>query len=225
MLKELLSRFSQKSKPKEIIKETVVTAPQKIFLFQPNSKELESVINSPYPDGKAPGYVYFVQEHLNGSFKIGKTKHIDQRMNLFNVKLPFENELIFLIKSGNHHQTEVAFHKHFAHKRLEGEWFALTREDITWIKERNYTEDINVTINNPSGSERKQKDETMALPLTEKQIEYAKSMIKKLDQEYDLMVDYSSLTKKDLDRLIVYFRYKNVGALNSLVKNGVLKVK
>ncbi|WNS82204.1 GIY-YIG nuclease family protein [Domibacillus sp. DTU_2020_1001157_1_SI_ALB_TIR_016] len=225
MLKELLSKFSQKSKPKEIIKETVVLAPQKIFLFQPDSRELESVINSSYPDGKAPGYVYFVQEHLNGSFKIGKTKHIDQRMNLFSVKLPFENELIFLIKSGNHHQTEVAFHKHFAHKRLEGEWFALTREDITWIKEKNYTEDINMTIHNQLGAERTQKNETVALSLTEKQLEYAKSMIKRLDQEYELMVDYSSLTKKDLDRLIVYFRYKNVGALNSLVKNGVLKVK
>lgn len=182
-------------------------------------------MNAPYPEGKAPGYVYFVQEHLNGSFKIGKTKHIDRRMNLFKVKLPFENELIFLIKSGNHHQTEVAFHKHFAHKRLEGEWFALTREDMTWIKEKKYTEEIKSTIHNQSGSEDKQKEDAAALPLTKKQMEYAESMIKKLDQKYVLAVDYSSLTKKDLDRLIIYFRYKNVGALNSLVKTGVLKAK
>lgn len=96
---------------------------------------------------------------------------------------------------------------------------------MVWIKEKNYTEEINRTIHNQLDSEHEQKDEALALPLTEKQIDYAKSMIKKVDQEYDLLVDYSALIKKDLNRLIVYFRYKNAGALNSLVKNGVLKVK
>lgn len=50
-------------------------------------------------------------------------------------------------------------------------------------------------------------------------------MIQKLDQEYELMIDYSSLTNEDLSRLSVYFRFKNIGALNNLVKNGVLKKK
>ncbi len=50
-------------------------------------------------------------------------------------------------------------------------------------------------------------------------------MIKKLEQDYELIVDYSSLTKADLNRLSVYFRYKNIGALNNLVKSGVLKLR
>ncbi|MFG6494732.1 GIY-YIG nuclease family protein [Fictibacillus sp. UD] len=52
-------------------------------------------------------------------------------MNVFGVKLPFKNELIYLIKTGNHHQTEVAFHKHFSHKRLVGEWFQLNQDEAT----------------------------------------------------------------------------------------------
>ncbi|WP_232787165.1 GIY-YIG nuclease family protein [Planococcus sp. MB-3u-03] len=91
-------------------------------------------MESPDISGEAPGYVYFVQEHLNGSFKIGKTKHVERYMNLFVVKLPFENKLIHLIKSGNHHQTKAAFHQHFKDKRLEGEWFALNQDDVAWLK-------------------------------------------------------------------------------------------
>lgn len=225
MLKKIFSKFLSKPTPKEIIKETIIIKPQKIFLFQPDLRELENIINSPNLEGTSPGYVYFVQEHLNGSFKIGKTKHIEKRMNLFTVKLPFKNQLIFLIKSGNYHKTEIAFHKHFTHKRLEGEWFSLTKEDINWIKEGNYTKEINKTINHSLDTESEKKNNNVTTPLTEKQIEYAKSLIKKLEQEYELMIDYSSLTKKDLDRLIAYFKYKNGGALHNLVKNGVLKSK
>ncbi|WP_442893623.1 GIY-YIG nuclease family protein [Bacillus sp. 2205SS5-2] len=84
---------------------------------------------------------------MNGTFKIGKTKHIEKRMNLLIVKLPFEHPLIFLIKSGNHTQTEVVFHKHFANKRLQGEWSNLSSEDLQWVKKGIYTDSIEATIN------------------------------------------------------------------------------
>ena len=216
---------------KEATNELSFAQPQKIYLFETNQEELEAVQKFPFPEGDAPGYVYFVQEYMNGTFKIGKTKHIEKRMNLFNIKLPFENKLIYLIKTGNHHQTEVAFHKHFSAKRLEGEWFSLNREDMNWIKSGKYTDEINYTIHNKKeidGNDNEKIAEEhlkKEKPLTKKQIEYAKTMIQKLDQEYELMIDYSSLTNEDLSRLSVYFRFKNIGALNNLVKNGVLKKK
>jgi hypothetical protein len=230
MLKEFLDRLLPKNPSHQKENTTVIMQPQKIYLFEPNQKELENIINSPYPKGKAPGYVYFVQEYMNGTFKIGKTKHIEKRMNLFSVKLPFENKLVFLIKTGNHHQTEVAFHKHFTEKRVEGEWFALNKDDIAWVKKGNYTLEINQSITNQIDidiTELKVNDNYINedKPLTEKQIEFAKSMIKKLEKEYELIVDYSSLTQTELNRLSVYFRYKNVGALNNLVKSGVLKLR
>ena len=232
LIKQLVERiFMKNSYTKETTDIPTYTQPQKIYLFESNQEELEAVQNFPFPEGDAPGYVYFVQEYMNGTFKIGKTKHIEKRMNLFNIKLPFENKLIYLIKTGNHHQTEVAFHKHFSSKRLEGEWFSLNRDDMNWIKSGKYTYEINNTISNKKDIDGKDKEKIAEehvkneKPLTEKQIQYAKTMIHKLDQEYVLMIDYSSLSNEDLSRLSVYFRFKNIGALNNLVKKGVLKKK
>ena len=186
------------SSTKEIANEISFGQPQKIFLCESNQEEIDAVLNTPFPEGKAPGYVYFVQEYMNGTFKIGKTKHIEKRMNLFNIKLPFENKLIYLIKTGNHHQTEVAFHKHFSSKRLEGEWFSLNREDMKWIKSGKYTDEIDYTINNMEEKHKQDKEKIVEehikneKPLTEKQIQYAKTMIQKLDKDYELIVDYSS---------------------------------
>jgi hypothetical protein len=218
MIKQMISKiFKQNDKAIESTSSEVIIKTQKVFLFESDQSKLESIIASPFPEGKHPGYVYFVQEYMNGSFKIGKTKHIEKRMNLFNVKLPFENKLVFLIKTGNHHQTEIAFHKYFSEKRLEGEWFALNSEDVAWIKNEKYTDEINNSIYI--------KQESTNEHLTKKQIDYAKSMIKRLENEYILLIDYSALTIKDLNRLSVYFRYKNSGALNNLVDAGVIKPK
>jgi hypothetical protein len=59
--------------------------------------------------------------------------------------------------------------------------------------------------------------------LTAKQIDYALSLIAKLNGEYLLAVEPSELTLKDLNRLIGHNRYKNKGILVNLVKKGVLK--
>ncbi|QHJ72266.1 GIY-YIG nuclease family protein [Planococcus halotolerans] len=229
MVKNIFTKlFSNKTAP-----EPAITPPamqqHKIYLFESNQYELEKIIESPDLKGKAPGYVYFVQEYMNGSFKIGKTKNLEKRMNIFGVKLPFENKLIFLIKTGNHHQTEATFHKHFADKRLEGEWFALNKDDLSWIKAGKYTEEINQTIfpleekkKTAIKTENENKEDKL---LTPKQVEFAKTLLTKLENEYELATDLAALTQKDLNRLSGYFRFKNKGALTNLVTAGVLKVK
>ncbi|KZE69163.1 hypothetical protein AWM68_02535 [Fictibacillus phosphorivorans] len=223
MLKGLLSFLNKKSNNEPPI-QNVLFSPQKIYLYQPDQNEIQKIIDSPFPKGEAPGYVYFVQEHMNGSFKIGKTKHIEKRMNVFGVKLPFKNELIYLIKTGNHHQTEMAFHKHFSHKRLEGEWFELNQDDINWVKEQKYTHGIITSIHSKLLEELPGQSNSEKIYLTPKQIDYAKSMITKLNR-YELVISDAELTKKDLDRLIMYFKFKNKGTLANMVKEGILKEK
>ena len=61
--------------------------------------------------------------------------------------------------------------------------------------------------------------------LTAKQVDYALSILVKIENEFVLAVDPLKLTIKDLNRLIAYQRYKNKGTLVNLVKNGVLKRK
>lgn len=229
MMKNIFNKFFSSKTATEPPIASFSVQQQKIYLFESNQPELEKVIESPDFQGKAPGYVYFVQEYMNGSFKIGKTKNLQKRMNVFGVKLPFENKLIFLIKTGNHHQTEAAFHKHFTDKRLEGEWFALNKDDLAWVKAGKYTEEINQTIfpaeekkNTSNKTESENKEDKL---LTPKQVEFAKTLLTKLENEYELVIDLSALTQKDLNRLSVYFRFKNKGALTNLVSEGVLKEK
>ncbi|ANU23224.1 GIY-YIG nuclease family protein [Planococcus donghaensis] len=225
MFKKILSKFVVSSTVQSPNKSVKKIDTDKIFLFEPNQRELDYIIQLPTLTGKAPGYVYFVQEYMTGSFKIGKTKHIDRRMNVFNVKLPFENKLIFLIKSADHHQTELAFHEYYSTKRLEGEWFNLTREDLAWIKNGHYTDKIHKTINSPLEVTKQltaNKAKTEEKPLTLKQIEFAKTLIVKLEQEYELNASYSKWTQKDLNRLSGYFRFKNYSALKNLVESGHL---
>ncbi len=229
MIKNLMNKFFAPSQTFETPPLPPTLHSQKIYIFEPNQLELQHIIESPDLPGKAPGYVYFVQEHMTGSFKIGKTKNIEKRMNIFGVKLPFENKLIYLIKTANHHQTEAAFHKHFSDKRLEGEWFSLSKEDLSWIKAGVYSEEINQTIfpidekkKDINKKYNKTKEETL---LTAKQVEFAKTLLAKLENEYELVIDHSALTQKDLNRLSGYFRFKNKGALTNLVAAGILKEK
>lgn len=61
--------------------------------------------------------------------------------------------------------------------------------------------------------------------LSAKQIDYALSLIEKVKDEFELAIEPSKLTIKDLNRLIAYNRYKNKGTLINLVKKGVLRKK
>jgi hypothetical protein len=61
--------------------------------------------------------------------------------------------------------------------------------------------------------------------LTDKQIEFALTMLDKISREYQLAVEPSTLTVKDLNRLVAYNRYHNKGAIVNLEKKGILKKK
>jgi hypothetical protein len=81
---------------------------------------------------EVPGYVYLIEsEH---GFKIGKSVNIKSRTRLFEVKLPFAIKLINYSWFDNYSKAERDQHTKFAHKRQEGEWFALNSEDIEYIK-------------------------------------------------------------------------------------------
>ncbi|MBH0166747.1 GIY-YIG nuclease family protein [Fictibacillus sp. 7GRE50] len=201
---------------------TTTLSTESLHLYQQNQSELQKIINTPFPRGQATGYVFFVQDHQTGHFQIGKTTQIDKRINGFTVILPFKNELIHLVKSGNHHQTEAAFHDYFTNKRVQGEWYTLSSEDLTWLRNGNYSRYIEDTINNKGII--KEAIDSRRVPLTPKQEEYAKSLIHKLEH-YELVSDDIDLSKKDLDRLIMFFKFKNKGTLVNMVKEGILKEK
>lgn len=95
------------------------------------------------------GYVYFLQEKLTRTVKIGCTMDPRGRIEkTFGVQLPFETELLFMLQARDYKKTEHLFHKYFEDKRRHGEWFALQDSDIEWIKQGKYSADITKSILN-----------------------------------------------------------------------------
>lgn len=79
------------------------------------------------------GFVYLLQSPTS-AYKIGRTNSPEDRMRTFGIQLPFEVEYIALIPTSDMVALERALHSRFASQRINGEWFALTPEDIEYIK-------------------------------------------------------------------------------------------
>ena len=90
------------------------------------------------PTVKKPkgGYVYIIGSAEYGLYKIGRTnKEVDERLYQFSPMLPFPCCLVTAIKTKSPAKLERSLHKVLEDKRVNGEWFALTEEDIERIKE------------------------------------------------------------------------------------------
>lgn len=79
------------------------------------------------------GFVYLIRSD-RGFYKIGHAKVTQKRMDRFHVKIPFEIELEHVIECVDRIKAERFLHKRYNSKRGNGEWFALTPEDVEWIK-------------------------------------------------------------------------------------------
>lgn len=81
------------------------------------------------------GYVYLLAaKHDPTLFKIGRTNSPEARGKTFNVKLPFAVSFDCIIKTDNMFVLESELHTRYADKRLDGEWFRLTPDDVVYIK-------------------------------------------------------------------------------------------
>jgi hypothetical protein len=83
-------------------------------------------------DSPTGGYVYVIRSEYG--FKIGKTVNLRERTRLFSVKLPFPISIEHYAWFDDYTFAESRFHRMFADKRLEGEWFDLTSEDLEVIR-------------------------------------------------------------------------------------------
>lgn len=80
-----------------------------------------------------PGYVYLLQSPTK-AYKIGRTSNPKSRAKTFGVQLPFEVEFICLIQADDMRQLETELHQRFSDKRINGEWFALSPDDVDYMK-------------------------------------------------------------------------------------------
>jgi hypothetical protein len=85
----------------------------------------------PSNGGSRKGVIYLVTiPCLLGFYKIGKTINIDQRVYQFGILFPEKPEVVHKIETNHIDYAETHWHKRFAHKRANGEWFGLGPADV-----------------------------------------------------------------------------------------------
>ena len=85
-------------------------------------------------------FVYLLKTSI-GAWKIGASKSPKERIMDFK-NLPFLIELEHEIESADARKIERALHYHFRGKRIRGEWFGLSDDDVLLIKTIRRCDDI-----------------------------------------------------------------------------------
>lgn len=78
------------------------------------------------------GYVYVLK---SGDFyKIGRTSDLGTRMSALAIALPQPTEVVIVLETMDHVRLERDLHKKFSDKRVNGEWFVLSEDDLALIR-------------------------------------------------------------------------------------------
>jgi len=80
------------------------------------------------------GYVYLMQ--FGSEYKIGTSNNVERRFRELRTQMPYEGRIIHTIATGDPEGIEAYWHQYFSEKRLKGEWFQLSSNDIRYFKKR-----------------------------------------------------------------------------------------
>jgi hypothetical protein len=83
---------------------------------------------------KKSGYVYLVRHGARNEYKIGRTNNPIRREGELSIELPEKLAPIHWIETDDPSGIERYWHKRFALKRKNGEWFTLSTEDVRAFK-------------------------------------------------------------------------------------------
>jgi hypothetical protein len=85
---------------------------------------------------KVGGYVYLIR---SGKFhKIGRTNASGRRLRELAIQLPKKPRTVHVIETDDPEGVEGYWHRRFAAKRQDGEWFLLSEDDVRAFRWRKY---------------------------------------------------------------------------------------
>ncbi len=122
---------------------------QKVIEYCKSKGNLQNIINICIPHSQPAkeeiddnehnqthGHVYLLK-HEN-TCKIGKSYDASRRYKEIKVQMPHDTEEIHVIETDDPSGIEAYWHNRFKNKRLNGEWFNLSKEDIKAFKKRKF---------------------------------------------------------------------------------------
>jgi Meiotically up-regulated gene 113/Homing endonuclease associated repeat len=82
------------------------------------------------------GHVYLLR--AGDYFKIGQSSDLEKRVKSINVALPDKATLEHAISTDDPPGIEAYWHRRFADRRMNGEWFKLSKADVLVFKKRKF---------------------------------------------------------------------------------------
>jgi len=81
-------------------------------------------------------FVYLIKSGRH--FKIGKANSVEGRHRQLRIQLPQSAEVVHRIKTDDPYGIEAYWHRRFAARRLNGEWFELSADDVKVFRRRKF---------------------------------------------------------------------------------------